>query len=1082
MGETGTIESIRASDPKERYFRELDSIIESPNRKQRFSLSEHIYHVRESLLDIVEQDPLQSPVTERSKSGEYRFTRPEGREIAKKKVAEYIRYACQKFEKNPTEETFTHAFGGIIALGELTLFPPKSIYESMEHTKNGTAETVGINPKQIDAIISLFSSHSTRVDSGQGKSNPDAVLASIAKVLLKHVQVHNYVIDEFARERDSEQIKKMAEQLSLPVFVFSEQDAKISSTHLYNKLTAQRSFLSQLPPTPNRSALLHKIELKISAYDRANAYARARESLLPSAQLEAPAIAIGTDGDFKFAYLKKEHPELFTGRIEAIADEGDLQWRTDTVNVLEAPNSSAVEGYLPDWISMIVAEHVCKRLVKNGDIINQNGFYTFNDEVNDDSIRKYERQFKRGLQKIQETGRLPSEFHAALVDRLRTIQESLPVHLRMSTQDMHKSAIKLIQSYAKLPAKDYPINFYAQAWMQALPMKDGTEYAAANNTVHVIDRHTGRQLTSHRYQDLLDVAVDVAQGVCSLRGGGDIAQASIGHWSFLQSVYGEKQYAILTMTTDGIEEEIKEILKKPIVNSERWIGKPVPIPDHAVEESQDDAIETLRQLTENPRPHLIVTDNDHEVEDIQEALLATLPEHSNVVISTITSKSTIEEEKEIYKNAGLAHHITIANPKAGRMIDIKTSQESDMSGGLRVVAWGPLHAKDVLIQVLQRAKRAGHPGSAEWITYKHGGHVGLADHALISMYPTFKEEMEAIPSKTSIPYDFSLIEKMHARQFELTASRRLQIWYEDTIRTFLTHSIKEAIGKQIVIKEDKVVTIDDHLLFTPAYVEKFLDLHSSIIQSTAHAEAKLKSITTIDQELRKIGGDLSHVRKLASELVTFQRSSPLARDLNKLKIDAIGEVNEPPSVRLNRTIPAWERLHAAIQNTSKPKIITLPIPKKITSLVSLAPEIHEIGGIQRIRIGEYIKSEKTERIILSDLPNILLTVKRVVLGATSKNNKRIPMVHEFSYRITTMNPVTKSIDDDITISYTSRVQKNGKLNKKHDQAYLKEYVELLMNTLKMKGADKKSINASIKQLRKLLRMKKFTTFKGAQTF
>jgi hypothetical protein len=398
---------------------------------------------------------------------------------------------------------------------------------------------------------------------------------------------------------------------------------------------------------------------------------------------------------------------------------------------------------------------------------------------------------------------------------------------------------------------------------------------------------------------------------------------------------------------------------------------------------------------------------------------------------------------------------------------------------LRVVAWGPLYAKDVLLQILQRTKRAGHPGSAEWIVYKYGGHVGLSDHRLLSMYPNYMKTMEDIPPKTATPYEYSLIEELHARQFEQTTSRRLQILYEDTIRDYLTDSLRDEIEKYVVIKEDNRVSIDDHILFTPAYIEKFLKKHSSLIQSVAHAESRLKSIPDMVSELTNIGKNLSPIRALASSLVQHQLTSSLAKDLVNIKGDAVGFQNESPSERKKRIIPVWEQIYTDLQKTGH-SIVTLSIPKKISSLLSLSEEVNQLGELQRVNISGFLKSEEIEHIVLSDLPNVLVTVKRTVISSASKDSKTIPLVHEFSYRLTTMNSATKSIDDDITISYKSRIQKNGKINMKHDQAYLKQYVELLMKSLVEKATNEESMKASIKELRRILTKEKLTKFKGKQ--
>lgn len=1072
---TESQDKTEANLPNADHLRELDVFVEKATLKERLTFAQDIYNVRTELLTSLDVEPVKNETTTVDAKGRVAFSHPERIEAARHALAQDIYEAVTTYEKAPNKKTFVRAFGSIVALGELSLFSPKSIHESVEFAKADQTVMAGVNPKQIDAMVSLFTSHSTRVESGQGKSNPDAVVASMAKVLLRKAQVHLYVNDEYARERDSAQIKKMAEILTLPTFVFKETEFTAKDASIYNSLVEQRTMLSVLNETPNRSVKLRTIEKTISAYERGFAIARARNALMPDEQPPSPAIAVGTNDDFKFAYLRGEHPELFTGRIEGINDEGDLPWRSDSVNVIENPGTNAIEQYLPDWIAMAVADEVCTKQLKRGDIIVDKGQYTFKDSDDVDAEKRYIKAFAKRMTALQQTGTLPESLQLALTDRMLEKQKALPERFRLTTNDVHLAIKNLVKKFAVIPMGDDEDNvdidgtftFYASAWMQARPLKDGTEFSAEKNAVTIIDRHTGTQLASQRYQDLLDVAVDVTHGVCMMRPRGNGSEASTGHLSYVDTVYGKKNFAVLSATMQGISEEINKFQEHPVVESERWIGEGVPTPDPYIVDTRKQAIDLLKLMVKSSQPHLVVTDNDHEVLAIKAAILASLPKNTPIVISTVTSKTTVEEEKQIYDKAGEIFHITIANPKAGRMIDIKTTKDADTLGGLRVVAWGPLYSNDVLYQVLQRTKRAGHPGEAAWIVYKRKGDVALEDHRLLAMYPEYMEQLQKLQSGTSFPYEDSLLETLHIKQFEMTTARRLQIYYEDIVRKILTWDITDRITSKLTISEGHIATIDEHILATPSYVKKFVAKQMPLIQQVAHAQARsitlTRSFTEINSFVRVLAEQQSALSQVAREMIKDELNSQIARNVHKLRLDAI--------VTANR----WKELRASVESSGE--AMSAPVDRPQKTSLGLQPLTIAPDGSERLIAGEFTSASDSEYFLVPEMPNMLISLEKKLIRHDSAKTKNKPIYHQLTFRLTLIEPTSQSIDDDIVIPIISRVTKTGKLYM-IDQGILKQHLDLFLNSLSNRGASKESIS----KIRKQLKHRRISAFGRKQAF
>lgn len=1032
--------------PRDVFFASLDRMFARAETTEREHLAQTIYNVRQTLLQHEKIDPSHQTTTIADADGTVRFRNNNQIELAKKKLSSDVLQASETFTNNPSTETFTRAFGSIVALSELTLFMPKDIRESVENVAKNETKHVGINPAQIDAAISVCSSHITRVDSGQGKSNPDAVAADIAKVLLKNVQVHHMVNDPYARSRDSEQLLKMTNQLGLSVMVFPDTGDDREASSMESPIM-QKELLSVIPETSRRTALLKSAEKHIAATTQEQAFARAKEVFLPE-HPSLPDIAIGTGSDFRFARLRDEHPELWEKQAEAVIDEVDLPWNEDTAHVVESPEINTLKSYLPDWICLAAADTVCKGMVRRNEITpDEKGTLTLENMDGGETDDIFEAKFDRELTRIKKTGKLSQKLELALTERIRLMTHGTQEEFTINGADIKFAIPRLIRNLTPFP--DTNTNgFFARAWMDAQLLKEGTEYRAQNGQTYIIDRSTGYKLASHQYQDLMDVAVDIAHSVCMLRPRSDQPLASSGFLSFLTTTYGKKHIAGLSATFSNIKPEIAYFTDNSLVESARWIGKPVERPDPFAAETQHKALAMLKQFAYTDQPKLIVTDDDHEIEAIRKTLQASLPKNSSIIIRTITSATSEEEEAAIYKHAGDTNCITIANPKAGRMIDIKTTKQADNAGGLFVVAWGPLYSNDVLWQLLARTKRAGHPGEAAWIVYKTGGYVGLSDHRLVTVYPKLKLEVENLPVNTTIPYEYGILEKLHTKQFEITAARRLQIYFEDITRESLVNLLPLHILDAFTDQDGKPLVTEKFIKHT------LLKLYMPLIQSEAHQMTKsvgynhsFADFTAFQKALADSGPETI---RLAKTLATNEMASDIALGIGRQKLDAVKQIQR------------WTDLHGDLSSQKKPRPVPYfeLQPPRMSASEPIATQVSK--ELVALVAEEFESTISQANFVLPELPNMLITVEKTV-KRNPANPKNKPHAQEVSFRLTSIDQKNASIDDDKMVVAASTIQRNGMLSKR-EKGTVTRYVDLFSEALRANGAKKSSIRIIRKYL------------------
>src|SRR3989338_889264 len=449
-----------------------------------------------------------------------------------------------------------------------------------------------------------------------------------------------------------------------------------------------------------------------------------------------------------------------------------------------------------------------------------------NDRDESNTEAEYEERLKKRLRMVRQDGTLQNEHMFALTGRIRDefarIMEKYKLEVGRVKEGKGKRVYFNVRDVAKLVKQysshigeikdEYPVEgdevkpaydptyHYDRDWLSAQQLISGQSYRRIKEGVVIIDPETGHPLPTHQYRGLLDIAVDVKERTCSFRSRPDTVSDETGFQMFLQKRYGNYHVSLVSGTLAHIRDEINEFTGRDVLHIGRWIGEKAPIPDLRVHGKYRKAKARLAHIFEQARakgrPVEIICENDLELMELQK-YLKTIDPQGSYQVKMVTSQDSLEHEEEVVAQAGDVKHLTFSNPRLGRMIDVKTTEKADRVGGLILVLWGSFKNKAMLRQLMERTRRAGHPGEVEWIVYKTGGRLGLKDIPIVIKRNTLSDEVDSLAISPN-SYEDSVIERVHQDNDEQTSHERLRLYAYDEFRSMLERraftAYKERMG------------------------------------------------------------------------------------------------------------------------------------------------------------------------------------------------------------------------------------------------------------------------------------------------
>lgn len=766
---------------------------------------------------------------------EYLFTNPQKILEATRELASAAKAYSTIRSPGNSEKYFVGLNAAVAALAELQILGPETLYKSQHQHERGVVKRVGIQKEQVEAALAIEMMDSAKVPSSQGKSNTVIPIAAVVRALFTGEQVHIMVRDPQAKKRDSQNMKLLTESLSMNLGVINRD--LYPEEELLKKHISDLIFIRDIIDYASGISKHHIRKLKqfiAGQIDTAKKklhfpmITQDEKSPVEKADSSKPAdIIIGDDKDYVFTSMTRNKKFIREKSVSSIiCDEGDLPWTKGSPYELEKRSLSTLSSYLPEWITNSVVDEVCRKMQSEGQItLNDHHELEFVDSQAQDTHADYERRVRNRLAQVAKYGNLSRSSKDTLRNSItaeysRIIQEfegiPYPQEFRQNAESIFRDSAmrKLVRKYAYQdistpslvpedinPESQDPIAFYDHAWLSAQKITPGINYSRTDHDVVIIDQETGHPLPTHQYSGMIDMAVDVKEGVCSFRGRSDEVLDRTGFQMFLQKNYGKGHISLVSATLDHIRGEIEEFTGGKVVDIGYWIGGEFPVPQIEVSEDFKNATDRLLALIDQAsasgRPVEIVCDNDKELEALKQMLEDWNKQTQKYQINMVISPSSLEHEEEVFGQAGQLNTITLTNSKGGRMVDIKTSEETNNAGGLLLVVWGALKNKAVLRQVLARTARTGAPGETRWLVYRHGGKASLIDHPLVKRYGDYRAELNNISDGQTFDYDYSLLEKIHNRNDQEDRSTRLFTYAYDELRFFLYNQARKSLTDDI---------------------------------------------------------------------------------------------------------------------------------------------------------------------------------------------------------------------------------------------------------------------------------------------
>ncbi|OGG20808.1 hypothetical protein A3D03_03965 [Candidatus Gottesmanbacteria bacterium RIFCSPHIGHO2_02_FULL_40_13] len=819
------------------------------NRERRSELADAILAEKDRLLKIAGLN--QNYLNEVQNIGEqYSFSDPQKILNAANELVSAVKAYATIHNPNNSEKYLVGLNAAVVALAEIRILGPETLYKSQRQQQAGEVRRVGIQKEQVEAALAIESMDSAKVPSSQGKSNTAIPIASVVRALFTGEQVHIMVRDPQAKKRDSQNMKLLTESLGMNLGVIERggnQDEKllkkqISDLIFIRDIIDYASGISDHRKKKFKEFIAGQIDDSVKKL-HFPMIIEDDKSPVEKADSSKPAdIIIGDDKDFVFSSMTRDKRFIREkSNASIICDEGDLPWTKGSPYELENRGLSTLSSYLPEWITNSVVDEVCREMQDQGQIIlNNHNELEFVDSRGEETHDIYERRLRKRLGEVTKYGNLsPSSLNALIssitTEYSRIIQKldgiPFPNEFRLKPDNLFKDSAmrKLVRNFAyqdvsapsampedtSLESQD-PIAFYDYAWFTAQKLTPGINYSRSDQEVVLIDPETGHPLPTHQYSGLVDMAVDVKEGVCSFRARSDEVLDRTDFQMFLQTNYGKGHISLVSATLDHIRGEVEEFTGGKVAEIGYWIGREMPVSQIEIsgdfEKAKNRLLVLVQEASTSGRPVEIVCDDDEELGILKQIFDEWLKDNPEYQVNMVTSKSSLESEDEIFAHAGQLNTITLTNPRGGRMVDIKTSRETNDAGGLLLVVWGALKNKAVLQQVLARTARTGSPGETRWMVYKHGGKAALENNPIVKRYRKHLDALQTLQDGQMLDYDYSLLESVHERNNQDDRSLRLLTYAYDEMRQALYTDARKSLRQDI------------GRLVTQGYIEEYIQM------------------------------------------------------------------------------------------------------------------------------------------------------------------------------------------------------------------------------------------------------------------
>lgn len=231
------------------------------------------------------------------------------------------------------------------------------------------------------------------------------------------------------------------------------------------------------------------------------------------------------------------------------------------------------------------------------------------------------------------------------------------------------------------------------------------DYIIANDSIVIVDHHTGRLREKSRWEHGLHTAVEVKEKIRPKNDNNGMAVISLKNYFKLYT-----KLCGMTGTVMPVAEELKNDynLNSVVIPTHRpLIRRDMSLRVFRTKEEKDKAIvETIETIHNNGRPILVGCLSIKRAEEICDLLTAKNLPHN------LLSAKNHKKEAYIISQAGIGNTITVSTSMAGRGTDIKLSDEALRNGGLAVIGTDLFESKRIDRQLKGRAGRQGDPGSS----------------------------------------------------------------------------------------------------------------------------------------------------------------------------------------------------------------------------------------------------------------------------------------------------------------------------------------------------------------------------------
>ncbi len=319
-------------------------------------------------------------------------------------------------------------------------------------------------------------------------------------------------------------------------------------------------------------------------------------------------------------------------------------------------------------------------------------------------------------------------------------------------------------------------SIYVENAMRARLMFDReVDYVVIDDTVQIVDQHTGRIHEERTWRDGLHQAVEVRENVTvTPESGSDARITRQRYFRQYQDMAG------MTGTAQGVEEELKNFygLEVSVIPTHRPNQRrTLPLRCFVDDSCRNAAIASdVAELRKSQRPVLVGTRTIRHSRELSERFEQLGISH------TLLNGLQDESEAAIISQAGREGAVTIATNMAGRGTDIGLNTKVKELGGLHVIGAEMNLSHRVDRQLAGRAARQGDPGSCQFYVSADDELISTDNDLRVRMMIDLGEDGECRSDFTRDAVKQQ--RKMEQRGFE---SRRAMVardhWLDEVLKT-----------------------------------------------------------------------------------------------------------------------------------------------------------------------------------------------------------------------------------------------------------------------------------------------------------